>query len=115
MKVKTRIEHRRSQRVTLTVPVVVSDSESSANPTVEDTFALAVNKHGGLIAMRANVARGQKLTLFNKATAERKECHVVYLGPAQVGKRQVGIEFAEPLTDFWKVSFPAPGSKPIPE
>ena len=115
MKVKTRIEHRRSQRITLTVPVVVSDYESGKGPVIEDTFAMAVNKYGGLIALRANVARGQKLTLINKATAERKECRVVYLGPAQVGQRQVGIEFADPVTDFWKISFPPPGSKPVPE
>ena len=82
---------------------------------MEDTYSLSVNKHGGLIALRASVSLGQKLTLTNKATRQTKECRVVCLGPAQVDKRQVGIEFSDPVTDFWNISFPPPGSKAVPE
>ena len=115
MRIKSRLENRRSARVTLRVPLVVSESASDLKPRMEDTYSLSVNKHGGLIALRASVSLGQKLTLTNKATRQTKECRVVCLGPAQVDKRQVGIEFSDPVTDFWNISFPPPGSKAVPE
>ena len=115
MKIKPRMENRRSQRVTLRVPLKVSESGTDLQSKIEETYSLAVNKHGGLIALRAKVSLGQTLTLINKATRETKECRVVCLGPAQLDKRQVGIEFADPVTDFWKIAFPPPGTKPATE
>ena len=115
MRIKSRLESRRSQRVTLRVPLKVSESGSDLKPQIEDTYSLSVNKHGGLIALRASVSLGQTLTLTNKATRQTKECRVVCLGPAQIDKRQVGIEFSDPVTDFWKIAFPPPGTKPATE
>jgi hypothetical protein len=108
-------ENRRSQRITLRVPLRVAEPGPDSKPALEETYSLTVNKHGGLIALRSSVTLGQTLTLINKTTRETKECRVVCLGPAQLDKRQVGIEFAEPVTDFWKIAFPRPGSKPVPE
>ena len=115
MRIKSGWENRRSQRVILRVPLRVADSGADLKPKIEETYSLSVNKHGGLIALRSKVNLGQKLTLINKTTSERKECRVVCLGPSQLDKRQVGIEFADPVTDFWKIDFPHPGSKAIPE
>ncbi len=115
MKEKSRLGNRRSQRVTLRVPVVVSQSATGNGMTYERTHTVAVNQHGGLIVLKAKVRPGQNLLLTNSATHVSMECRVVYLGPNQLDKRQVGIEFADPVTDFWNISFPAFGSKPIPE
>jgi hypothetical protein len=115
LRIKTRMENRRSQRVTLRVPLKVSESGVASASRLEETYSLSVNKHGGLIALRAKVSLGQTLTLINKATRETKECRVVCIGPTQLDKRQVGVEFAEPVTDFWKIAFPPPGSKAVPE
>jgi hypothetical protein len=112
---KSRLADRRSQRVTLRVPIVVSESTTGNGLHVERTHTIAVNRHGGLIALRAKVSQGQNLLLTNTATRVSKECRVVYLGPNQSDKRQVGIEFMDPVTDFWNISFPAPGSKPVAE
>jgi hypothetical protein len=114
-KIKSRVGDRRSQRVTLRVPVVVSASETGNGMTFERTHTIAVNRHGGLIALHASVAPGQNLLLTNSTTRQSKECRVVYLGPNHLDKRQVGVEFTDPVTDFWNMSFPAPGSKPILE
>jgi hypothetical protein len=82
---------------------------------MERTHTLAVNRFGGLIAVRSGVNRGQSLLMTNTVSRESKECRVVYLGPHHQDKRQVGVEFVGPVTDFWNVSFPAPGSKPFLE
>lgn len=115
MKEKSRSSGRRSQRVTLRVPVVVSQSATGNGINFERTHTIAVNRHGGLIVLHAKVSPGQNLLLTNTATRVSKECRVVYLGPDQLDKRQVGFEFVDAATDFWNITFPAPGSKPVPE
>jgi hypothetical protein len=109
----SRLGRRRSQRVTLCVPIVVSESQTNHRITMERTHTLAVNRYGGLIALQASVDPGQSLLLTNTASRAIKECRVVYLGPKHHDKRQVGVEFADPVTDFWNISFPARDSKPF--
>lgn len=115
MRDKLSPNNRRSQRVTLRVPVVVSQPQSGKGVTFERTHTIAVNRNGGLISLRASVSQGQNLLLTNSATRESKECRVVYLGPNQSDKRQVGIEFLDPVSDFWNIAFPAPGARPVRE
>ncbi|HKO03123.1 MAG TPA: hypothetical protein VJW51_00160 [Candidatus Acidoferrales bacterium] len=80
---------------------------------MERTHTLAVNRYGGLVALRSSVNRGQSLMMTNTFSRVSKECRVVYLGPNQQDKRQVGVEFVGPITDFWNISFPPQGSKPF--
>lgn len=115
MKINSRLGRRRSQRVTLSVRIVVSEPDTSLRNTVEKTHTLAVNRYGGLIALQANVSCGQNLLLTNTVSRVTKECRVVYLGPNHYDKRQVGVEFLDPVTDFWNISFPAPGVRAVPE
>ena len=115
MRDNSRLGRRRSQRVTLRVPIIVSVSQTNHRATVERTHTLAVNRYGGLIALQASVDPGQILLLTNTATRVIKECRVVYLGPSHHDKRQVGVEFADPVTDFWNISFPARDAKPFAE
>ncbi len=102
---------RRSERVALRVPIVISGSETGTRLTFERTHTITVSRHGSLIALRAHVRAGQDLLLTNSATHESRECRVVYLGPNQQDKRQVGVEFMDPVTDFWNGSTPASGSE----
>jgi len=108
-----RLGRRRSQRVTLIIPVVISEAVGNGRVTREHTHTLAVNRYGGLIAVRSSVSPGQSLLLTHSISRVSKECRVVYLGPNHRDKRQVGVEFMDPVIDFWNMSFPPPGSKPI--
>jgi hypothetical protein len=112
VKNNSRLGRRRSQRVTLRMPIVVSEPESSPQQAVERTHTLAVNRYGGLIALRATVRWGQNLLLTNPVSRVSQECRVVYLGPQHREMQQVGIEFTDPVTNFWNITFPAPGMKP---
>ena len=111
----SRLGRRRSQRVTLCFPIMVSEPYEDYRATMERTHTLAVNRYGGLIALGANVNRGQRLLITNTVSRVSKECRVVYLGRHHQDKRQVGVEFVDPVTDFWNISFPAPGSRPFLE
>lgn len=111
----SRLSRRRSQRVTLSIPIMVSEPHANHRVNMERTHTLAVNRYGGLIALRSSVNRGQSLLMTNTVSRVSKECRVVYLGPNHQDKRQVGVEFVDPVTDFWNISFPAPGSRPFLE
>lgn len=68
---------------------------------------LSVNAYGGSLALAARVEQGQRILLVNKNTGEERECRVANVGALQNGKWTVGIEFAEPVENFWKINFPS--------
>jgi len=107
LKNNSRLGRRRSQRVTLRMPVVVSEPQADSSQTLERTHTLSVSRYGGLIAMSASVNWGQSLLLTNPFSRVSQECRVVYVGHDQQDKRQVGVEFMGTETNFWNISFPA--------
>ncbi len=105
---------RRSMRVLLSIPIQVSGKRSDGEEFKEDTRTLVVNAHGALIALASAVAAGQNISLTNRSTRDARECRIVYLGNANAGKVQMGIEFLEPSATFWHVDFP-PDDWVVPE
>ena len=101
-------------RVLLSVPIQASGKATDGQDFEEQTRTLIVNAHGALISLSAAVAAGQMITIANKATQRSLECRVVYLGTAQAGKTQMGIEFVKPSPDFWQIDFP-PDDWVVPE
>ena len=105
---------RRSMRVLLSVPIVVSGKTTDGEDFTEETRTLVVNAHGALISLAASVAAGQQITVANKSTHKSLESRVVYLGNAQAGKIQMGIEFVKSSGSFWQIDFP-PDDWVVPE
>lgn len=105
---------RRSMRVLLSVPIVVSGKDSENKGFTEEARTLVVNAHGALIALATRVVPDQEVTLANKATQKSLQCRVVHVGNAQGGKMQLGIEFVKPSPTFWQIDFP-PDDWVVPE
>src|SRR5713226_1349524 len=97
---------RRSLRVLLTVPVILSGKTADGRNFEEETKTLVVNAHGALVLLANAVAQGQVLILTHNNTKEKLSCRVAYVGPTQGGKTQVGVEFMESAPGFWQVNFP---------
>jgi hypothetical protein len=97
---------RRSQRVCLSLPIVVLREGPGDNVASEETHTLIVNAHGALIQLALTVEIGQLLGIKNVQTMEELVCRVVNLGPDQPGKREVGVEFELPSPRFWRIAFP---------
>jgi hypothetical protein len=98
---------RRSQRVILTMPIVVRTEDAPRDASFEEqTHTLIVNLHGALILLEKKVTKGQKLRMLNRATQAEQVCQVASLGSKAEGKTQVGVEFLKPSPDFWQISFP---------
>ncbi|HYL46089.1 MAG TPA: PilZ domain-containing protein [Candidatus Limnocylindrales bacterium] len=105
---------RRSMRVLLSVPIHVTGKTTGGEEFAEESRTLVVNAHGALISLAAHVAANQTITVANKATHQSMECRVVYVGNAQGGKSQMGVEFAKPSPSFWQIDFP-PDDWVVPE
>lgn len=98
---------RRSQRVILTMPIIVSTEGAPKDASFEEhTQTLIVNLHGALILLAGKVVKGQKLRMKNRVTQVEQLCQVASIGMKADGKTQVGIEFLKPSPDFWRISFP---------
>jgi hypothetical protein len=97
---------RRSQRVCLSVPVVAMKGAPGANRTSEETRTLIVSAHGALLVLSLPVQAGELLILKHAKTQEELVCRVINVGPDQLGKREVGVEFERPAPRFWRIAFP---------
>lgn len=100
---KSTRDRRRSQRLTLDVPLFVYGHTAAEDPFYEETKTVQVSAHGGLLLLASKVRPGQKLLLTNKLTQREVECRVVHLGPAHRHKTDVGVAFARPAPDFWHI------------
>ena len=109
-----RPNRRRSQRVFVQMKIVVRGQNVENQHFREETQTLAVSAHGALLLLGTPVRNGQTLLLTNAGTHEDQECRVVFLGPAQGGKTQVGVEFTQTAPNFWHIAFPPDDWKNVP-
>lgn len=96
---------RRSQRVMLSLPLIVS-GKTGEGPFTEDTQTMVVNAHGALVGLKAKVVNGQTIQIKNVVSQEEQECRIIWVGPTTDGRAQCGIEFVKPSPKFWGISFP---------
>ncbi len=101
------IDRRRSQRVCLSVDVVVLWGGATSELESEETKTVMVNTHGALILLRKAVQLDDLVKVRNTATHEEVACRVVDLAATdKMGITTVGIEFVEPAPRFWHIAFP---------
>src|SRR6266849_6393068 len=97
---------RRSQRIELTVPVVVHRPLIEGPQFSERAQTMIVNAHGALMALAEKVALRQRLLMQNIDSGEQKECRVVYVKKEVTGPTKVAVEFARPAPSFWRIAYP---------
>jgi hypothetical protein len=97
---------RRSQRIELTVPVVVHRPPEQGAQFYERTQTLVVNAHGALMALAEKVTPKQRLLMQNAESGEQKECRVVYVEREPTGPTRVAVEFIRPAPTFWRIAYP---------
>lgn len=94
---------RRSRRLRVRVRVVVRVETERKEAVWEQTDALIVNAHGGLILLAAQVVKDKFLTVQNAETGKEMLARITSLGPRFMGKAEVGIEFIRPAPEFWDI------------
>jgi hypothetical protein len=106
-------ERRRTLRVMLTVPLKVRGLSASGSPFSVETNSHTVSLHGALIELSVMVSMGDLVHLENERTRETVEAKVVTIRNSRDGKTYVGVEFTNRDINFWHMSFPVPGAKPL--
>jgi hypothetical protein len=97
---------RRSQRIDLTVPVVVYRPLRQGPQFYESTQTLVVSAHGALMALTGRVVPNQRLLVQNTVSGEQQECRVVYVRKELTEPPKVAVEFTRPAPSFWRIAFP---------
>ena len=106
-------ERRRTLRVAITVPITVHGQDESGDKFRVKAKSESVNRHGALIQLDEPVVVGQMLILVNENSDRTVEGRVVSVKRDRENKSHVGIEFTSPDSNFWHMSFPLPGSRPL--
>ena len=94
---------RRSRRIVVRIRVRVRVETETKETIWEETDAIVVNAHGGLVLLAAKVSTNKFVTLQNPETGKEILARVTALGPRFMGKTEVGVEFIRPAPDFWGV------------
>src|SRR5215813_1250771 len=97
---------RRSERVMLQIPIVVTTKTVDGEKLREETQTLVVNAHGGLMKLSMEVLNGQPIVLKNPRSGVEAPARVVRIENPPGGYTAVAFEFDEPFPKFWPVAFP---------
>jgi hypothetical protein len=101
-------KRRRSHCATLSIEIVIAGDRPSGQRCSEETVASPANAHGALILLAEEVTLVQLVTILDVKSGEELQGEVVEIGESEDGdgKSQVGIEFLEPSSRFWRMAFP---------
>lgn len=106
---RTGIEHRRSERIRLSVPIRVIGFDEGRGRFIEDTHTIVISDTGSLIAMSHKVFPADIIRIINLENLEEADFRVV--GPSIVTEAEVaewGIESADKTRNIWGIKFPPP-------
>jgi len=106
-------ERRRTLRVALSVPVTVHGQREDGEKFTARAHSQSVNRNGALLQLSQTVVMGQTLLLVNEHTNRTAESRVVSIKHERDGKTYIAVEFAVPDANFWQMTFPKPGARPL--
>jgi len=98
---------RRSTRLSVSIPIVISGKDAAGNDFTEHTRTRDVNKHGAKIMTARQLAMGTEVSIENRALGVVAGAKVVWLGKNQSPDdlRQVGLQLME-APNIWGIEFP---------
>jgi c-di-GMP-binding flagellar brake protein YcgR len=108
-----RIERRRTPRVAVFADLTIQGYDEDNEKFKIQTRSHSVSGHGGMTILDAPVVLGQTLLVTNENSGQKTECKVVSVRPIGDGKSIVAFEFIAPNANFWKMTFPSKGAKPL--
>ena len=103
----SRAGKRRSDRVSLSFPIVVSGADiATGHAFVEDGRTLNISRTGGTIVLSRVL--GPEQTIFIKCAATQKEAEARVVGQLGIAldSHIYGIAVLDPKVDLWGVHFP---------
>jgi cell division protein ZapA (FtsZ GTPase activity inhibitor) len=98
---------RRSTRLSISIPVVISGVDVDGNKFREKVHTLVVNKHGGKVATTHRLATGAEVLIENPALGVTAKASVVWLSTGQYSGNlwHVGLHLRD-AQNIWAIAFP---------
>jgi PilZ domain-containing protein len=107
------VEKRRSERLMLTVPLIVTGTDPQGRNFKEDARTLILNRHGALIEISRPLLVGQQIRLVNTLCHRGAEFSVVGpVAPHTEKGGQWGVECLNGQNNIWGIQFPPPSGIP---
>jgi hypothetical protein len=106
-------ERRRTLRVSLALPVIVHGQNDVGEKFCVRATTRSINQQGALLTMDEMVVPGQPLLIVNENTSRSAEVRVAQVRRERDGHLYVGLEFVNPDQNFWMMTFPLPGARPL--
>jgi hypothetical protein len=99
-------DNRRSTRLSLAIPIIISGKDTDQNEFKEETRTLVVNKHGAKIVTAHQLAMGMEILIENPALGTAAKATVAWVGPEyRPGElHQVGLQLFE-ARNIWGIEF----------
>ncbi len=97
---KAQPEIRSSQRVNSRIRVAV-EWKTGGETLRKEAFTLNVGRAGCLVVVPQDLAIKQRVQLTNLITKQSIEATVVWRGEERPEGRELGLQLADPETDFW--------------
>jgi methyl-accepting chemotaxis protein len=98
---------RRSTRLSISIPVVLSGVDADGKSFTENVRTVIINKHGGKIATTRRLAMGTEVLIENRAMAVVAKASVAWLSekvyPGDL--HHVGLQLLE-AQNVWGIAFP---------
>jgi hypothetical protein len=107
------IERRRTARAVVSIQMEVRGVSESNVPFKFSTRTISVSQHGGVILLEAPLPVGQKFDLVNEFNNRKANCRIVSVRLNKDGKLHGAFELHCPEGNFWSMSFPAAGARPM--
>lgn len=106
-------ERRRTQRVSLTVPLSLHGHNEDGQKFCIHVKSNTVSQHGAQLESEHPLVIGQIVLVVNESSARKTEARVASIQRKRDGKTHVGVEFLSTEINFWNMTFPLPGAKPL--
>ena len=97
-------DRRRSPRILLQIPVLLTVQMQEGSPVQRHALTLVVNAHGGLLETSLKVRPDQKVELFNPRSGKTAACKVLRIEEAYEANYTVAFEFDQANPQFWPVN-----------
>ena len=107
-----RVERRRTLRVAVFADLIIQGYDEDNEKFKIHARSQSVSGHGGMTILDKPVVLGQTLLVTNENSGQKTECRVVSVR-MQDNQHVVAFEFIAPNRNFWKISFPDKGAKPL--
>jgi len=100
-------EKRRSDRLMITLPLVVEGKDTKGQPFDNTGRTITINRHGARIVTPRPLRAGQTITVTNLASHKKCQFRVVGpVSPATDRGGEWGIECLDPNENIWGIQFP---------